>query len=232
MVIFTHVPKTSGTSMRKSLVEPNVGAAAIYGYRGMRAFLRDGRPRKPFVWGHMPYGIHLLNGGEARYITFLRDPVDRAVSYYYFVKDSDPTQYRHPARVDAEAHSIVDFYALPRYQNWQARYIAGFDYHYAYPRAHGRRFDRALLRRASRNLTGRYACFGLQDRFEESLDLFGRRLGWERREAVAPQKKTATRPALDGIDAATRAALRERNRLDCELYELAQASFGGGDAGQ
>lgn len=225
MIVFTHVPKTSGTSFRKCLIEPNVPDERIYRYHGLRPLARERRPGRAFVYGHIPYGIHHLLGREARYVTFLRDPIDRAVSYYYFVKDSDPAIYVHPARADAEAHTLVDFYRLRRYQNWQARFIAGLTHHYLYRRLPAGALDRLVLRGAVANLLGRYRCFGLQERFDESLDLFQERLALPRRRSVAPQKKTGTRPRLGAIDASTRAALRDSNRLDCELYEIARERF-------
>jgi Galactose-3-O-sulfotransferase len=225
LVVFTHVPKTSGTSFRQSLVEPNVAAGQIYRYAGARRFLRERGFERGFVWGHIPLGIHLLTRREVAYVCFLRDPVDRAVSYYYFVKDSDPAVYKHPMRDEADALSIVEFYRRRKFQNWQTRFMAGMPFHYLYPRLPSLRFERATLRRAISNLTDRYACFGVQERFEESLDLIQLRLGWQRRTVVAPQKKTGKRPALTELDDATRSALREANALDCELYDLAIARF-------
>ncbi len=225
MVVFTHVPKTSGTSFRKSLVEPNVASEEIFPYRGLRAFLLERGSRRSFVWGHMPSGIHMLTRREVRYIAFLRDPVDRAVSHYYFVRDSDPAAYKHPDRDEADALSIAEFFALPRYQNLQARFLAGLPYHYLYPHLRSRRFERAVLGKAVENLTARYVCFGMQERFEDSLDLFQRRLGWPARADVSRQKETGRRPRVAELDEATRAALRASNSLDCELYEAASELF-------
>ena len=224
IIIFTHIPKTSGTSFRKSLVEANVPAELIYVYPGTRRFLRERRRARAFVWGHAPYGVHAMLRREVRYLTFLRDPIDRAVSFYYFVKDSDPREYVHPARADAEAHTITEFFALRRYQNWQARFIAGLPYHLLYPRLDCPAFDREVGRRATAHLRDAYV-FGLQERFGESLELFERRLGWSGRVPVVPQKKTATRPALAGLDPETVAALEASNHLDCKLYRFAVANF-------
>ena len=225
LVVFTHVPKTSGTSFRKSLIEPNLAPEQIFRYGGARNFALNCGPQYAFAWGHMPAGAHLLTRREVRYLTFLRDPVDRAVSYYYFVRDSDPSAYKHPERDEADALSIVEFYSRRRYQNWQTRFLAGLQYHYLYPRLDSDRFDQATLRRALDNLTSRYACFGLQERFEDSLDIFQERFGWGRRAAVSREKKTGTRPGLGELDEPTREALRRSNALDCRLYEAAQERF-------
>jgi hypothetical protein len=168
--------------------------------------------------------VHVALRREVRYVTFLRDPIDRAVSFYHFVKDSDPNEYVHPARADAEAYSLTDFFRLRRYQNWQARFIAGLPYHYVYPRIGSDAFDAEVGRRAIAHLRDDYL-FGLQERHDDSLELLERRLGWDGRTTVERQKKTATRPRLESLDPDTVAALEESNHLDCELYRFAQATF-------
>jgi hypothetical protein len=225
MIIFTHVPKTSGTSFRKALVEPNIPPDRIYHYAGLRKFVADRAFGQAFVFGHLPFGLHHLSRGETRYITFIRDPVDRAVSFYHFVKDSDPALYRHPLRDDAEAFSLTEFYELRKYQNWQTRFLAGFRHHRLYPHVASDAFDKAVLRRAEFNLMNRYFCYGVLERFEESLELFQRRFGWRCSVEVNAQKKTAQRPRLADLDDATRAELRRSNWLDCRLYETAVANF-------
>lgn len=225
LIVFTHVPKTSGTSFRKSLIEPNFAPEEIFRYGGARDFVARCEPSHSFAWGHMPSGAHLLTRREVAYVTFLRDPVDRAVSYYYFVRDSDPRAYKHPERDRADALSLTEFYEQPRYRNWQTRFLAGLPYHYAYPRLSSPRFDQAMLRHAAANLRDRYACFGVQERFADSLALFQRRFEWRRRDQVSRHKATGKRPELADLDASTRGALREANSLDQSLYELAVELF-------
>jgi tetratricopeptide (TPR) repeat protein len=239
MIIFTHVPKTSGTSFQRSLVDANFASEDIYRYGGMQRFAlnrpsRGGgrgagaglRPREcAFAWGHMPFGIHALVPGTHQYITFLRDPVDRAISYYHFVRYSHRSKYTHPERNDADILSITEFYARRRYQNWQARFLAGLQYHKLYPYLALESFERATLDKAIHNLTERYFCYGILERFEESIELFQRRFGWDRRAEITPQQTTKSRPALDALDDATRASLEHSNRLDRQLYDAALAHF-------
>lgn len=225
MIFFTHIPKTAGTSFFRSVVEPNLSPAAIYQYRGFRRCLVEHGYRYPFVRGHVPY-MHILSIKRVRYITFLRDPIDRAISYYYFVKDSDPAIYVHPDRADAESLSLTDFYRLRKYQNWQTRFLAGWTYHRLYPawRSDGH-LERRMLRRAVAHLAERYWCFGLQERFDESLDLFQARMNWCARRTVSREKVTYKRPPVRAVPPATLAALRETNALDCQLYSAATAIF-------
>ena len=100
---FLHVPKTAGTALRRVLAEQygpdrvlelyhGIGADDVERLRRMEA--RDWQQVRA-VAGHMEYGIHELIPFPVRYVTMLRDPVDRIVSHYsYRARDSGPAGTR------------------------------------------------------------------------------------------------------------------------------------------
>jgi len=79
--------------------------------------------------GHLPYGIHRFVSGEGqpRYYTMLRDPVERAISFYYecLWPRGDKKVADHPEHATAWKHDLIDFYQIPRFRNVQTRMIAG-----------------------------------------------------------------------------------------------------------
>src|SRR5438477_7017615 len=93
-VIFLHVPKTAGTTLNR-LIEWEYPLFQMYSvdpvfFRWSAARLRKlskERLRKIRVFkGHMLFGLHEVLPQSATYITVLRDPIERTLSAYYFMR--------------------------------------------------------------------------------------------------------------------------------------------------
>ena len=90
ILIHTHVPKTAGSTLAHAL------AAMVGGTQAMDLRLRRAlRPRDMtdedkrelrMISGHFVYGMHERFPQRPLYLAAVRDPVERAVSYYRFVK--------------------------------------------------------------------------------------------------------------------------------------------------
>jgi len=226
LTIFTHIDKTAGTSFVDALIRSNIPSDRIFICVGVRSFIEGLRRDSLFISGHTPYGLHILTRRPAEYITFLRDPIDRAVSHYYFARESDGSRgLRHPLCALANSVDIVEFYKRRNVQNLQTRFIAGQAAFYLYPKIPTPRFERHMLNQAIENLTNRFVCFGLQERFEESVLLFRRQFEWKPAVQVEQKMKTQKRADLRDLPEATIIALRKTNALDIALYEIAQARF-------
>lgn len=89
-VCFVHIPKTAGHSIY-SLLEKNYPKDSLVmpysGVEGNIHTILNLTPREMertrVIAAHMPFGVHSYIG-ECDYLTFLRDPLDMAVSGYYF----------------------------------------------------------------------------------------------------------------------------------------------------
>ena len=225
-LFFTHVPKTAGTSIREATFSHAVPESRTHSFSGIRLALKN-QPGFDLLTGHYPYGVHLLYSvTDPRYFVMLRDPVDRAISQYYFTKMGDKPWYTHPDLADVKANDLVGFYRNPEYQNLQARYVAGLIWEWM-----GRHLSlngllsSTVLGRAKKHLLERYEAYGLKERFRESARIFANCAGTELSLSEERRKKTKERPAKADIPEETLRSIRELNSLDVALYEFAQDHF-------
>lgn len=224
-MIFLHLPKTGGTTLRDVVVRQ---------FRGQRAFRFDGSGRErahfaglsqaerdsfPLIEGHLYYGVHSQLTRPAHYITMLRDPVERVLSYYWFVLRT-PSHYAHARFTELRTlREAIEQTRNPELDNFQVRLLSGAS-SIGVPKGG---MTRAMLEAAKANLSG-FAVVGLTERFEESLALLAVRFGW--RDLVYHRFKRANnRPAAADLDPETVRLVRRANGLDAELYDHGRAIF-------
>jgi hypothetical protein len=226
-VLFSHIPKTAGSSMREAVFPPFIeeGREVFQGFRGFLSLSTDFQ----FLRGHYPYGLHWLRPslwGQVRQFVMLRDPVERAISHYYFIRNTSHADFKHPSLEDATSHSLTDFCRLPHYQNLQVRYVAGLPHCLVMRRfCLSGMWRRLVLRTAKFHLRSGYEAFGLAERFEASANLFASKLGVKASIPERRHKETPNRPSRSDIDQATLSKLRKLNAGDMELYNFAKEHF-------
>jgi hypothetical protein len=111
-----HIPKTGGSSLRDSLdqVYPKREQLQLYDspdndvihaddFAGLPEVERD-RPR--LIMGHFYYGLHEHVPRPSRYLTIIRDPVDRVASLYHHYRRV--AELRPDSRAGKEGQAIVN----------------------------------------------------------------------------------------------------------------------------
>ena len=224
--VFTHISKTAGTSLRKAVFDVHLDPQRIHRFTGVSEALQS-EDEFDLLTGHCPYGVHwFYRIADPRYFVMLRDPIDRAVSHYHFVKSCNSSSYQHPSLDDVKEKSLVDFNHLPQYQNMQIRFIAGWHWQLI-----GRfvslntMLGKLALQQAKRNLHKHYEAFGLKGRFSDSAELFGKRVGVPVQLPERKYKKTRGRPTVNDLSDDVVHQLRASNALDVALYEYADCLF-------
>lgn len=220
VVIFLHLPKAAGSTLIRVL-ERQYPAGTIIKAGGMspeavRAALAasDGRGGTRAITGHVPFGVHRLLATDFTYVTVLRDPVERAISHYHYARKLPS----HPLHAEI-ARGLTLAEASRQNANSQTRYLADESV-----RGTAGTVDREALESAKANLARHFSVVGLAERFDETLVLLRRRLGWKIR-AVPNSNVTRNRPARSAHSDSELAAVRAANELDAELYAWVRERF-------
>jgi hypothetical protein len=222
-LVFVHVPKTGGQTF-ETVLRRHFGRAAILqadaddldGFAAQWAELGAARQAKiRCVHGHLPYGVHAFLRERPAYVTLLRDPIERFVSHYYYTLRRP--EFPHHRLLVKTGMSLLEYAGCAEAaeaHDLQVRSLAG-------RREAGEPED--LLARARAHLEG-FAAVGIVERFDESMLIFGRALGW-RHVHYAKANVNKRRPAVEAVPTEARAVIRERSARDVALYDWAATRF-------
>ena len=216
-ILFTHIPKTAGTSFRH-ILDYNFKKEQILRCNGRKSFMFTNNIK--VYMGHLPYGMHRYRPfNKFDYITFFRDPVERTISHYFFVLNN-PKNFTHEFHKNHSIEevlnykgSITNFGTLRN--NLQTRFLYGFD-----ALNMSKIDDLKLLNKAKENLKNNYKTFGIQEKFEESVINICNTLKLKyNSELIQSKSKVTSRKEI--LSENTMNTIIEKNKLDIELYEYA-----------
>jgi len=162
--------------------------------------------------GHVPTGLLDLLPPAERYVTILRDPVERTLSQYYHLLGRRAA-WRHewlPAPTPELRLSVAIGERSYIPDNLQTRMLCGIASveHPLPPDA---------LDRATRELRERFTHVGTAERFEELVALLNLDLGWST-VVVERARVNAARPRGHDVPAEEVRLAEDANALDRELY--------------
>ncbi len=228
-VIFLHIPKAGAGRSLSSVLDPRYRQKETYSIgietkRSIQEFVDlplQQRSQIKLLKGNMPFGLHNHIPRPCVYITLLRDPIDRVMSHYDDVKRT-PEHYLHQRVIQSDM-SLADYVMhsnCPELDNGQTRLLAGIDGEIPF----GQLTD-DVLERAQRNLREYFPVVGVAERFDESLLLLQRLLGWRLPPVYCRQHVTVSRPRREALPASLIESIRACTRYDQILYDTAMACF-------
>jgi len=226
-IIFVHLPKCGGTTLNRIMeweyppwrvfsVDPSFFR---WSYRRLLRWPARRLVRMKAFKGHMPFGLHKLLPQPSTYITVLRDPVDRAVSEYYYAL----SRFVHPQHRMMKKLTLDEYIRTTTYANVQTKLIAGLYTGYDFLSGD---CTSETLETAKHNLSQHFSLVGLTERFDESLALAKLLFGWQLRH-YADFNVTSSRPKTDEVPLGVRELVAERYQFDMQLYEYAVGLFNG-----
>jgi len=211
-IISIHIPKTAGKTFKKILQE-------IYGEKlspkNLRKefFPKKVRPKEllkniptevTVIHGHLFYQhvrpLHLRD--HAKIITWLRDPVERVISNYYYLMKRVREKPKHP-HTDKIEYSLIDYAEIDVVRNRMHRYLEGIDLKDLF-------------------------FYGFTENFAEDIFCLSELLGWPYVPPIekindGSQYKNNPDCTTKEVTEEMNAKIRDLNKLDMELYERARA---------
>jgi hypothetical protein len=227
---FLHLPKTAGSSLRYILREyfRGVPVCELADWADIAA--TDGSRLSPnrLIQAHFRMGWEgqlglNWNRDTIRYMTMLRDPVQRVISHYHYFRTlrEDVAEVDQLAVSVAKGGTLMDFVSDERLLvsrhvcNLQAFLLSedGIEL-----------MDEAALRESALDNVRQFFYVGITEEFDAAVALLGEMLGSKR--SVTPLVRNRT-PGIQGqsASAAERAVIRERNGADIAVYEQAYKQF-------
>jgi hypothetical protein len=207
LLLSVHIPKTAGTTFR----------AVLEGLYPGRVVLDEGHAAGTYIdldarciHGHFRSAHYLRLTEAPRLLTWLRDPVERVVSHWRFLRRLPASAVRRNAlgrAVQEGRLSLVDFAAAPEVRNLQAFFLN-----------HASRAEDAI---ASVDFVG------IVEEFDASLRLLARVLDLPAVPSAGRENVSSPTDASEpsSVSPDMRADIRRLNELDGRLYAEGRRQF-------
>jgi hypothetical protein len=231
-IIHLHIPKTAGSSLSRILVSDTQPNERMTVGDNSRDRLKSLPPAQlsqlKLIFGHLTHGIAKTLPQRCHYVSVLRQPGPRILSFYRYVSRTD----HHPLHetLTGQNMSFGDFLEFtasnPEYRmevdNGQIRRLAGN------MKISGLGHERALLRRALHNVFAPNFTYGLTEHF----DGFQKRLVKQRLLSATTSVRENAAPVPGQLDAELAALSRKQREIyngyvawDGQLYKICKSLY-------
>jgi len=220
-IIFLHLPKNAGTTFYRILNRYFSSSETFQvGYNENNIWNLDEFTQLPeskranihLLAGHFMFGLHRYLPGASDYITFLRKPIARTISFYNYVRRDVHNRLHDevgPKTLYEFVTQVKDYDVV----NGQIRKLSGIN-----------SGEDEMLQLALENIENHFSFVGLQEKFDESLVVLGNLYNWKRL-YYKEENVSKTGIKISDVDQRTIDAIKELNGGDIKLYEIMEKRF-------
>lgn len=224
VIVFTHIQKTAGNSviayLRRCLTKPRVARIhelEMATVEKTREVVDSKFGQYDVLAGHIPFSrrVDLMTDRPSVNISIMREPIDRVVSLYYYLK-ANASWLDQGKRIVEEKMSIADFaYSDVYFDNHMVRMLCDSDPAHA-PIGE---CTKEMLEQAKVNVLKHFLLVGRTEQIHEYLSVMADLFCWSL-EDVPKENVNEMRAPLSKVSPAAIKALSDRNRYDVELYQF------------
>lgn len=213
-LIAVHIPKTAGTTFCKFLL-------SIYGHEHVIEYygetklaverlnfmseekvqeVLDSKPEIKAITGHFTSDKYAKSYPNTKMVIWLRDPIKRLISHYYYWQTRKPTNDLHKIVIDNKL-SLLEFAQLDEIRNFMSKYVVNHSLE-------------------------DFFFVGIQEYFEEDIKILSSIMRWNN-PPLPPAKMTNSYPEYKQLvsqtlsDESLMVKLNQLNAQDIHLYQHA-----------
>lgn len=229
-ILFDHLPKCGGSTL-VAYLDDHYPQRKIFRIKGddVRASVAEfqRRPKKKrllyeLIRGHRADKLIKLVHPDIIKITMLRDPIERIISHYYYVK-RQPSHYLHSKMKEGNwglrDYVLMGSESSEELMNWYVCHFSGMT------NDEVARNQGDAVRKALDSVTRKYDVVGFLDDFPSFIEQLRRRAGLRHVYNDIRVNVTRNRPNREDLTPETIRAVEELNLADIDFYEQVKMKY-------
>jgi hypothetical protein len=216
-LIFLHLPKNGGMTLNSVLkkkyseneiFQVGYNENKIWNLGDFKELPQHEKDKFRLLTGHFNFGLHEQFTNPFKYVTMLRHPVERTISFYNFVKRQSDNRLFDTVRNKTLLECVTqveDFDVV----NGQARKLSNVD------------DENLMLEKALENIEKHFKFVGIQEYFDESMLILNYKMKWKK----SFYGKLNSAKVKPSINSELIREIEKRNKVDLELYRIMNGRF-------